>query len=149
MSVWQQPAECPVGIPVPIVRLNRWTIVIGVLAAIVLRQPLITTALFLIILPAAVLGSRGSWIYQIGIRIFARRNATAETEDRRLMRFNNMLAAVMLGLAQISFLANIPIVGWIFSAMVALAAAIALAGFCFGCFLFFRFNMARYRIFGT
>jgi hypothetical protein len=120
-----------------------------VLAAIVLHQPLITTALFIIIVPAAVFGSRGSLIYQLGSRIFARQNATAETEDRRLMRFNNMLAAVMLGLAQIGFLARIPIAGWIFSVMVALAAAIALAGFCLGCFLFFRFNMARYRIFGT
>lgn len=148
MTLSQQPAESPAGIPMPIVRLNRWVIVLGVVAAMLLRQPLITTALFIIIAPAAVFGSRGSLIYLIGSRIFARRNATAQTEDRRLMRFNNMLAALMLGLAQVSFLARIPIAGWIFSAMVALAAALALAGFCFGCFLFFRFNMARYRIFG-
>ena len=46
------------------------------------------------------------------------------------MRFNNILAAIILGLA-------------------ALAAAIALAGFCFGCFLFYQFKLKRARLFGT
>jgi hypothetical protein len=139
--------HCRTGIPMPIVTLNRSTIVIGVLAAFLLRQPLITTALFLIIAAAAIFGSRGSLIYWTGSRLFSALNATAEKEDRRLMRFNNTLAAVMLGLAQIGFVARMPLAGWFFCFAVALAAASALAGFCIGCFLFFRFKMMRYRFF--
>jgi hypothetical protein len=136
-------------IPMPIVLLNRWTLLLGVIAAIALQQPLITTALFVILGGAALFGSRGSLIYQIGSRAFARWNATAETEDRRLMRFNNTLATIFLGLAQIAFLARVPLAGWIFASFAALAAAVALAGFCVGCYLYVRFKIERYRLFGS
>ncbi len=142
------PQGCAPDIPLPIVLLNRWTLLLGVIAAVVLQQPLITTALFLILGSAALFGSRGSLIYQIGSRVFARWNATAETEDRRLMRFNNSLATIFLGIAQIAFLAHAPLVGWIFSSFAALAAAVALAGFCVGCYLYLRFNIARFQLFG-
>ena len=141
--------DCLPGIPMPIVSLNRWTIVLCVIAALLLRQPLITTVLFALILPAALFGSRGSLIYWVGTRAFARRNAVAGTEDRGLMRFNNALAALMLGLAQLFFLLRVPLAGWILALMVALAAGIALAGFCIGCFLFLRFKLARYQLFGN
>lgn len=136
-------------IPMPIVLLNRWTLLLGVIAAVVLQQPLITTALFAIFGAAAFFGSRGSLIYQIGSRVFARRNATAETEDRRLMRFNNTLGASFLCLAQIAFLAHAPLAGWILASFAALAAALALAGFCVGCYLYVRFKIERYRLFGN
>jgi hypothetical protein len=32
--------------------------------------------------------------------------------------------------------------------MVGIAAAVALGGFCFGCFLYYQFNLQRYRLFG-
>lgn len=141
--------NCSNGIPMPIVTLNRACIVAGVILALLFRQPLITTALFLVIAPAALFGSRASLVFLAGSSLFARTNAAAPTEDRRLMRFNNSLAAVMLGLAQVAFLVQIALAGWILACAVALAAAIALCGFCVGCFLFFRFKMARYRLFGS
>src|SRR4051812_20906902 len=91
-------------IPMPIVRLNRWTLLTGVLLGFVLQQPLITTVLFLILLPAAVYGQRRSLIFQVGKRLLASRIAGAEGEDRRLMRFNNSIATILLGLAQVAFL---------------------------------------------
>jgi hypothetical protein len=144
-----QSLDCKNGIPLPIVQLNRTLNVVGVLAALALQQPLITTALFAIMAPAALFGSRGSLVFQIGTRAFAKANAGAETEDRRLMRFNNALAAIMFGIAQICFAAHLTLLGWIFCCMVLVAASVALAGFCVGCFLFFRFKMARYKLFGT
>ncbi len=144
-----QNADCSSGIPLPIVSLNRWCIVVGVIVAAAFHQPLITTALFAIIAPAALFGSRASLVFWSGSRLFARAIAAAETEDRRLMRFNNWLAAIMLGCAQIAFFAHAPLAGWMLCGAVALAAAIALCGFCVGCFLFFRFKMARYRLFGA
>ena len=135
-------------IPLPVVLLNRWTLVIGVVSAIVLQQPLITTALFLILLPATLYGQRFSLIFKIGTTVFAKQCLTAEKEDRRLQRFNNSIATILLGLAQVAFLLGWWILAWVFSAMVATAAGIALAGFCIGCFLYFQFRMNRYRFFG-
>ncbi len=136
------------GIPLPIVSLNRVVLLAGITAATLFQQPLITTALFFIILSAVVYGKKGSLIFFVGSHLFARQNLNAKTEDQKLMRFNNSIAALLLGGAQIAFLLGAPLAGWILSGTVAVAAAVALAGFCFGCFLFYQFNLQRFRFFG-
>lgn len=137
----------PDGIPYPIVTFNRWVLVSGIVTAFLLRVPLITTALFLILLAAVLFGPRYSLIFQVGRRLFASRLAAAEREDRRLMRFNNSIAAIMLGLAQAAFLAGFAAVGWALALVVVVAAAVALAGFCAGCFLYYQFRLQRARLF--
>ena len=134
-------------IPLPIVKLNRWTLLAGVLTAFVTGQPLLTTALFLILLTAVLFGPRWNLIAQIGRRLFVR-GAVSEYEDRRLMRFNNLIATLLLGLAQIAFVLDAPVIGWALALMVAAAAAIALAGFCVGCFLYYQLKLQRYQLFG-
>lgn len=136
------------GIPLPIVTLNRTVLLTGITAAIVFQQPMVTTALFSIILSAALFGKRGSLIFFIGSHLLAKQNLKAKTEDTGLMRFNNSIAAILLGAAQIAFLSGAPLVGWIFSAIVAVASTVALAGFCFGCFLYYQYNMQRFKLFG-
>ena len=136
------------GIPLPIVKLNRAVLLAGIIAAIIFQQKLITTVLFFIILSAVLFGPKGSLIFIIGSRIFEQQNINAATEDPKLMRFNNSIAAILLGGAQIAFLLGAPFAGWILSGFVAIAAAIALAGFCFGCFLFYQFNLQRFKLFG-
>jgi type IV secretory pathway TrbD component len=149
MSTTTKSAATCVGIPLPIVKLNRAVLLVGISTAIIIQQPLITTALFFIILSAVVSGKNGSLIYIIGSRIFAKQNLNAPKEDPKLMRFNNSIAAILLGGAQIAFLADSPLTGWILSGAVAVAATVALAGFCFGCFLFYQFNLQRYKLFGS
>jgi hypothetical protein len=139
--------EC-LDIPKPIVTLNRSILLTGVVAALILQQPLITTALFVILLPAVLFGQKASLIFQVGKRVLAQQCATAEREDRRVQRFNNSIATVLLGLAQLGFLVGSPIIGWVFAGMVGIAAGVALAGFCFGCFLYYQFKLQRYRLFG-
>lgn len=141
-------SDCASLIPLPIVRLNRITILLGVILAYALHQPLITTALFIVVALAATFGRRASLIYQIGTRVLRPAVNRPDGEDARLMRFNNALAATFLGIAQIAFALHAPLVGWIFAGFTALAAAVALAGFCFGCFLFYQFKLNRYRLFG-
>ena len=147
MSATKTSTTC-VGIPLPIVKLNRWVLLVGITTAILIQKPIITTVLFFIILSAVVFGKTGSLIYIIGARIFAKQNKNAPTEDPRLMRFNNSIAAILLGGAQIAFLAGANLTGWILSGFVAVAATIALLGFCFGCFLFYQFNLQRFKLFG-
>ena len=145
----ESPYDCASLIPLPIVRLNRLTILLGVILAYLLHAPLLTTALFVIVLLAAALGRRASLIYQVGTRVLRPSRRGPEGEDPRLMRFNNAIAATLLGAAQLAFLLHAAVLGWIFSALVALAAAVALAGFCFGCFLFYQFKLNRARLFGS
>jgi hypothetical protein len=136
-------------IPLPIVRLNRWVLVVGILAGLAFRQPLVITLLFAILLPATLFGQRASLVFRVGRRLFARQIPTAEREDRRLQRFNNAIATILLGAAQVAFLAGQPLVGWTLALMVAVAAAIALAGFCIGCFFYYQFKLQRFRLFGA
>ena len=141
------------GIPHPIVALNRWTLVLGVGAGLLLRQPLVTTALLALLLPAVLFGRRGSALFAIGRRLLARRVAAARraglVEDPRLMRFNNGIAVALLGAAQVAFLLGRPVVGWALALAVATAAGVALAGFCLGCFLYYQFRLQRFRLFGA
>jgi hypothetical protein len=139
---------CEDGVPLPVVTLNRSVLLGGVALGLIAQQPLVTTLLFALLLPAVIYGQRGSPIAAVGRRLFARQILTAEREDRRLMRFNNTIALVLLGAAQLAFLAGLPLLGWVFALMVAVAAGIALAGFCFGCFLYYQFKLHRYRILG-
>ena len=137
------------SIPLPIVALNRATIVISIVAGLALGLPLITTALLAVLAAALLFGPRGSLIFRVGDRLLSRQVAialeTGQTEEAVLMRFNNSIAVVMLGLAQVAFLAGQPFVGWLLAALVAVAATVALAGFCVGCVIFFRLRMLQYR----
>ncbi len=139
------------GIPLPLVKLNRWVLVVGVVSGLLLQQPLFTTVLFVMMLSAVLFGRRGSLIFQVGRRLLAKRNAAAQragnVEDPQLVRFNNSIAAILLGGAQLAFLFGLGWVGWVLSVAVAVAAGVALAGFCLGCFLYFQFRMNRYRLF--
>src|SRR5215217_6887693 len=68
-------------IPLPIVQLNRWVLVVGVVGGLILRQPLLTTALFL---EAAPIGG------QPFAQDISRRDCTAflllfDTYDTRLL----------------------------------------------------------------
>lgn len=137
------------GIPLPIVTLNRATLVVGIVGGLLLRQPLLTTALFLVLLAAVLFGPEGSLIFRVGRRLLARRIAGAEREDRRMQRFNNLIAVTLLGAAQLAFLLGAPVVGWALALTVAVAASVALAGFCVGCFLYTQFKLNRYRLFGA
>lgn len=141
--------KCVDGIPLPIVRLNRVVLVAGVVIAFLLQAPIIIAALFVVIAPAALWGRRASLVYKIGSILFAKQNAGAEQEDPRLQRFNNSIAALMLGSATVAFLLNASTIGWILSFGVAAAALVALLGFCVGCFLYYQFRLQRTRLFGA
>ena len=61
---------------------------------------------------------------------------------------NNTIAAILLGGAQLAFLLGLEAVGWGLSLAVATAAGVALAGFCVGCFFYYRYRVYRSRLFG-
>lgn len=142
-----QPAACE-DVPLPIVRLNRWVIVLSGATAILLQNPLPATLVLLVLLPAALFGQRWSPIFHLGRFIYRARLDGAEGEDRRLMRFNNTIAVTLLVGAHLAYYLGLPVLAWVLVGMVTAAAAVALAGFCVACFLYYQFRLNWYRLFG-
>jgi hypothetical protein len=63
------------------------------------------------------------------------------------MRFNNTIAAMLLGGAQLAFRLGPEGVGWGLVLALVTAAGVALAG-CVGCFFYYRYRTYRSRVFG-
>ena len=146
MSATTSIDTCDDGIPYPIVAVNRGIIVGGVLLALWSDQPLITTLVLALLLPAALFGRKASPVFRIGSVLLREAIAHAPVEDQRVQRFNNIIAVVMLGAAQLAFILGAAWLGWVFSVAVAFAALVALCGFCVGCFLYFQFRINRSRL---
>jgi hypothetical protein len=66
-------------------------------------------------------------------------------EDAEQQQFNQVIAVVCLALGLISYLAHWTIVAYIFTAMVALAAFVAILGFCVRCFIRYQWQQYRYK----
>ncbi len=139
----------PNDVPLPIVTLGRWVYVVVLTAGLLLQQPWLTTVVLLLVLPPVLWGRRWNLIGYVGQMIYGDALRQAEREDRRMIHFNNLIAVTLLGLAQIAFLLDASWVAWSLTVMVIAAAALALAGFCVGCLLFYQFKLARFRLFGS
>lgn len=131
------------SIPRPLVRTNQWIIILSVLATWITFQPWI----LLIPLVAGLLGL----IFHFNpimrfARLFLRYPASHYVqEDSDQQNFNQVIAVACLTLGFTFFLMHLVIVAYIFTAMVGIAAFVAILGFCIGCFLRFQWNQYRYR----
>ncbi|TDF99673.1 DUF4395 domain-containing protein [Paenibacillus piri] len=128
-------------IPVPYVRANQTGIVLFVLLAIILQQPVLIAALWAIQLIGLWRGVRANLFVQAAMPWLASRTAGAPTEAVELQRFNNSLAVILLTVAVLCFwVFRSPLAGYIAAGMVAAAALAAICGFCVGCFLYYQFK---------
>ncbi|NGQ94502.1 DUF4395 domain-containing protein [Brevibacillus sp. SYP-B805] len=132
--------ERPRSIPRPLVRTNQWFLVISVIATWlsgsewILALPLGTGLLGLLFGFNPVM-----WI----AKHFLRKPPDAYIpEDWDQQQFNQIIAVVCLVLGLIGYVANWPVMAYVFTAMVALAAFIAILGFCIGCFI--RYQWLQY-----
>lgn len=130
-------------IPKPLVTLNQWIIVIAVIAALSKQSawplwiPFLANGISLltgfhpILAPAKKLLKKPLHSYP--------------QEDVGQLRFNQMMAVGFLAAAIAGGLFGIPVLFVAASIMVGLAASIALAGFCIGCFIRFQYQQWKYR----
>lgn len=130
-------------IPRPLVRLNQWFIVISVVIS------LITGANWILALPLAAglmgLLFRFNPVMKAG-RLFLRKPLKDYIpEDWDQQQFNQLIAVICLAGALICNLLGFETAATVFSVMVALAAFIAILGFCIGCFIRFQYQQYRYR----
>ncbi|MGX9134540.1 DUF4395 domain-containing protein [Rummeliibacillus sp. JY-2-4R] len=136
--------EKPISIPRPLVRVNQWVILISTITMWVLHQPNI----LLIPLIANLMGLFFNFnpFMKLG-RLFLKKKPSAYIpEDIVQQKFNSCIAITCLLLGYIGFEMDKPVMGYVFTVMVALASGIAILGFCIGCFIFFQLNQFRYKL---
>ena len=127
-------------IPRPLVRTNQWFIVLSVLVTWFFDQPWVLA----IPLSAGFMGLIFGFnpIMKVA-SLFLKKSPTEYIpEEWDQQQFNQVIAVSCLAIGLTSFLAGWQVVAYVFSAMVALAAVIAILGFCIGCFI--RFQWQQY-----
>lgn len=136
-------SSVPAFIPRPLVRTNQWTIVLSVVLSWA------TGFGWLLLIP--LLAGLGGLLFDYNpIMKFARRFLRKKPgeyipEDIAQQKFNQVIATICLAGGLVSYLYSWTIAYFIFTIMVGLAAAIAIAGFCIGCFILFQWNQFQYR----
>lgn len=131
------------SIPRPLVRTNQWVIVISVILTWVSGQ-----AWFLLIpFVAGMLGLLFGFNPVMRIaKLFLRKEPKAYIpEDWEQQQFNQKMAVTCLGLGFISFMLGWNAAGYLFTILVALAAFVAILGFCIGCFILYQWKQYQYR----
>ncbi|MGD6815652.1 DUF4395 domain-containing protein [Metabacillus sp. 84] len=130
-------------IPKPLVLTNQWFIVLSVLAA------WLTGLGWILLLPLAA-GLSGL-LFKVNpvmkiARTFLKKPASAYIpEDFDQQQFNQKIAVICLGGGLIGYTMGWTILFYVFTAMVFLAAFVAILGFCIGCFIRFQWQQYRYR----
>ncbi|MFB9987793.1 DUF4395 domain-containing protein [Bacillus benzoevorans] len=135
--------EFPRSIPRPLVKINQWVIVISVLVT------WLTGAAWFLLIPL-IAGLSGilfgyNPIMQLAKRFLKKPKESYIPEEWGQQQFNQKIAVFCLGAGWLSFLLNWNTAGYIFTAMVAIAAFIAILGFCIGCFILFQWKQFQYR----
>ena len=134
------------SIPKPLVRANQSVIVASVLISWVLS--IWSDSFFLILLIPLLSGLSGlafgvNPVFKIARRFLKKPAASYLQEDAADQRFNQILAVSMLSASLLSFMLDMPVLGYLFSAFVFTAALVALLGFCVGCFIRYQLMMRR------
>ncbi|MGG2200191.1 MULTISPECIES: DUF4395 domain-containing protein [Paenibacillus] len=133
-------------IPIPFIRTNQIGIVVFVVLAIVLQQPALIAALWAVQLITLWRGIRVNVFVQLASPFLKHRIQGAQTEAAELSRFNNSIAVTLLTVSMIAFwLDPSGWSGYVAAALVAVAAFVAICGFCVGCFLYYQFKRLRRR----
>ncbi len=127
-------------IPIPYIRAHQTGIVVFFLAAVILQQPPILYALAVIQVLAPLFGS----LFTLLAKPFLKsRAARSQTQSAELTNFNNSLGILFITLSLIGFSLGSEPWGYLFAAAFALAAGLALTGFCIGCLVYYRIKRAR------
>ncbi|TBL75744.1 DUF4395 domain-containing protein [Paenibacillus thalictri] len=135
-----QPAH---SIPRPLVRTNQAFIVLSVVLT------WITGAYWILLLPliAGLAGILFDYnpVIRLAKRFLTKHPSEYTPEDANQQKFNQLIAIFLLFLGYFSFFVGWTALAYIATIMVALAATIAILGFCIGCFIYYQWTQYRYR----
>lgn len=127
-------------IPMYLIKGNQIGIVTFVLLAIVLQQPVLIWALWLIQIIPFLSNSNVNMFIWITKLVVRNPHASGEQQALELARFNQTIAVVLLTLSSVLLLLSLDIAGYVFAAFVSVAALAAIAGYCIGCTLYYQYK---------
>ncbi|RAV19151.1 DUF4395 domain-containing protein [Paenibacillus contaminans] len=131
------------SIPRPLIRTNQWVIVISVLLT------WLTGYYWILAIPLLSGISGVCFDFNPVMRfakLFLRKHPSAYIpEDKDQQQFNQLMAIGFLTLALVSYLLDWTTAAYVFTIMVAIAAFVAILGFCVGCFIQYQWKMFRAR----
>lgn len=131
------------SIPRPLVRTNQWVIVISVLLTWVSGLEWFLLVPFISGLIGLFFGFNP--IIQLS-KLFLRKEPGAYIpEDWGQQQFNQKIAVLCLGIGFVSFLLGWNTMGYVFTILVAVAAFVAILGFCVGCFIHYQWKQYAHR----
>ncbi|MCL2112770.1 MAG: DUF4395 domain-containing protein [Streptococcaceae bacterium] len=131
------------GVPRPLVRTNQTVIVISIILAVV-------TQFYWFLLLPILAGFFGifferNFVILIAKHFLKKKASEYLLEDKSDLRFNQIIATVLLTASLIASLFGHLILAVIFAAFVFIAASVALSGFCVGCWLHFQIKQYQYK----
>ena len=129
------------SIPQPLVRTNQWFIVISVVSAWFTGFEWILSLPLLAGLSGILFGYNP--IMRAARRFLKKHPTQYIPEDWEQQQFNQKIAVICLTGGLVSFANGLTVLGYFFTIMVALAAFVAILGFCIGCFI--RFQWSKYQ----
>lgn len=128
-------------IPILLIKVNQASMVLFVLLSFIFGQPLFTYFVFLIQLIALVFGAKTNlFILLAKLFIGKERLQKSETQAAELAHFNQTIAVTLLAVSSVSYLFGWSVMAYIASAMVAVAAFVAVLGYCVGCTIYFQYK---------
>jgi hypothetical protein len=127
-------------IPLPLIRLNQSTIVLLVATGIFLQQPLLIYITLVIQLLGLLTEGKANPVIALGKLLLGSRLKNAEKQAAELNRFNNSIAVILLGIATLLLNLEINLIGYIAAGFVAVAAFVAICGYCIGCTMYYQYK---------
>lgn len=129
------------SIPQPLVKTNQWFIVMSVVSAWLTGFEWILAIPLGFGLSGLLFGYNP--VMRVGKRFLKKAPSEYIPEDWDQQQFNQLIAVICLAGGLISYSIGWNGLGHFFTVMVALAAFIAILGFCVGCFI--RFQWIKFR----
>ncbi|WP_379127123.1 DUF4395 domain-containing protein [Paenibacillus sp. sgz500958] len=131
------------SIPRPLVRTNQAFIVVSVLASWISGQYWILAFPLAAGLSGLIFGYNP--VIKFAARFLTKERSAYILEDWDQQQFNQTIAVFCLAAGLISFAAGWTTAAYIFTTLVAVAATVAILGFCIGCFIHYQWKMYSYR----
>ena len=131
------------SIPRPLVKTNQWVIVLSVVLTWVSGIEWLLLIPLLSGLSGLLFGFNP--IMQLAKQFLKKDPKAYIPEDWEQQQFNQKIAVSCLAIGFISFLAGWNTLGYIFTILVAVAAFVAILGFCIGCFIHYQWRQYKYR----
>ncbi|PFN99663.1 hypothetical protein COJ85_19300 [Bacillus sp. AFS076308] len=131
------------SIPRPLVKTNQWVIVLSVVLTWVSGIEWLLLIPLLSGLSGLLFGFNP--IMQLAKQFLKKDPKAYIPEDWEQQQFNQKIAVSCLAIGFISFWAGWNTLGYIFTILVAVAAFVAILGFCIGCFIHYQWRQYKYR----